>query len=85
MQSITPKAWVVQSTSSKLIAGVWSSKTDWWCVRCVQVLRHKHFERDGVTSLVLACGAKKAKQLHPRQLGEFQVLLPVSSGCVVQG
>jgi len=51
----------------------------------VQVLRHKHFERDGVTSLVLACGAKKAKQLHPRQLGEFQVWLSVSSGCVVQG
>lgn len=39
----------------------------------LQVLRHKHIERDGVTSLVLACGAKRAKQLHPRQLGEFQV------------
>lgn len=42
-----------------------------WVDECM-VLRHKHFERDGVTSLVLACGAKKAKQLHPRQLGEFQ-------------
>ena len=30
-------------------------------------------ERDNVTSLVLACGAKRPKQLHPRQLGEFQV------------
>jgi hypothetical protein len=39
----------------------------------LQVLRHKHIERDGVTSLVLACGAKREKQLHPRQLGEFQV------------
>jgi hypothetical protein len=39
----------------------------------LQVVRHKHQERDGVTSLVLACGSKKPKQLHPRQLGEFQV------------
>jgi hypothetical protein len=42
----------------------------------LQVLRNKHIERDGVTSLVLACGAKRPKQLHPRQLGEFQVCWP---------
>jgi hypothetical protein len=46
-------------------------------VPLLQVVRHKHKERDGVTSLVLGCGAKRAKQLHPRQLGEFQV-----RGCV---
>lgn len=37
-----------------------------------QVVRYKHQQRDGVTSLVLGCGAKRVKQLHPRQLGEFQ-------------
>lgn len=36
-----------------------------------QVVRHKHEHRDGVTSLVLGCGAKRDKQLHSRQLGEF--------------
>jgi len=38
----------------------------------VQVVRYKHENRDGVTSLVLGCGSKRAKQLHPRMLGEFQ-------------
>lgn len=40
-------------------------------VLLMQVVRHKHEQRDGVTSLVLGCGAKREKQLHPRQLGEF--------------
>jgi hypothetical protein len=41
------------------------------CCCCCQVVRHKHQQRDGVTSLVLGCSAKRPKQLHPRQLGEF--------------
>lgn len=40
-------------------------------MRFSQVVRHKHEQRDGVTSLVLGCGAKREKQLHPRELGEF--------------
>lgn len=36
-----------------------------------QVLRHKHVARDGVTSLVLACGSKKVKQLHPAMVSEY--------------
>eukprot|EP00879_Flechtneria_rotunda_P008986 GHRR01009409.1.p1 GENE.GHRR01009409.1~~GHRR01009409.1.p1 ORF type:complete len:402 (+),score=114.78 GHRR01009409.1:152-1357(+) len=42
-----------------------------WIDECM-VVRYKHELRDDVTSLVLGCGAKRAKQLHPRQLGEFQ-------------
>jgi hypothetical protein len=37
----------------------------------LQVVRHKHEQRDGVTSLVLGASAKRPKQLHPRQLGEY--------------
>jgi hypothetical protein len=35
------------------------------------VVRYKHEQRDGVTSLVLGASAKRPKQLHPRELGEF--------------
>eukprot|EP00775_Hariotina_reticulata_P010645 gene10645-10803_t len=42
-----------------------------WIDECM-VVRYKHELRDGVTSLVLGCGSKRAKQLHPRMLGEFQ-------------
>lgn len=41
-----------------------------WIDECT-VVRHKHQQRDGVTSLVLGCSAKRPKQLHPRQLGEY--------------
>lgn len=44
--------------------------TVFWIDDCV-VVRHKTRETDGVTALVLGCGSKKEKQLHPRQLGEF--------------
>lgn len=37
----------------------------------MQVVRHKHEQRDGVTSLVLGCGSKREKQVHPKELGEF--------------
>jgi hypothetical protein len=42
-----------------------------WVDDCV-VARHKTASRDGADALVLAAGAKKEKQLHPRQIGEFK-------------
>jgi hypothetical protein len=41
-------------------------------LRNIQVVRYKHADKDGVTSLVLGCGSKKEKQLHPCAVGEFR-------------
>jgi len=41
-----------------------------WIDEC-QVVRHKTAAADGTTALVLGCGSKKEKQLHGRQVGEF--------------
>ena len=38
----------------------------------LQVVRYKHADKDGITSLVLGCGSKKEKQLHPSAVGEFR-------------